>query len=292
MADPLLTAKPDIVVVSGSVASTEIHYATGDASGSTEPQLWERLSKGSWNQVVLASRVTRSDAGDNNIDGFFMSPSLAPGVLYQVRLYHDGTDPRRTDDPRPDFEIGVPAVSGPTTLITDRGQQVGGTHYVQTVATGSSPTNFFLQVGVSPPITDPNGLQHLTSPLLTGFDLLNTIHRLDLKPLLAGNDFFAVGLVFDASGRWQTFAVPFKTHQRQVVIKYHELHIINNGSRVGDLGHRHAQFWIWVREGDKTVDSKFFGNIDSFTIHDGDHIDLFPLAIFGDRSRPRESHRR
>ena len=85
--------------------------------------------------------------------------------------------------------------------------------------------------------------------------------------------------MFDASGRWENFVVQFTTHQRQVVIKYHELHIINNGSRVGDLGHRHAQFWIWVREGDKTVDSKFFGNIDSFTIHDDHHIDLDPLGI-------------
>jgi hypothetical protein len=143
-----------------------------------------------------------------------------------------------------------------------------------------------LQVGVSPPITDPNGLKHLTSPLLTGFSLLNTIHRLDLpkrvaqevEPLLPGNDFFAVGLVFDASG-WENFVVPFTTHQRQVVIKYQELHIINDGSRFGDFGARHAQFWIWVREGDKTIDSKFFGNIDSFSIHDGDHIDLFPFAI-------------
>jgi hypothetical protein len=244
MATPKLTATPDIVVVSGSLptADTKIHYVTGGFSGSTEPRLWERLSAGTWDPVDLA-RVTPGPTNDINIDGFF-SKSLAPGVLYQVRLYHDRTDPNRTNEPPPDFEIGVPAVSGPTTLITDRGHLPGGTYYGQTVATGSLSTNFFLQVGVDPPITDPNGLQHLKSPLLTGFNLLNTIHRLDLEPLLAGNDFFAVGLVFDASGRWETFAVPFKTHKRQVVIRYHvgELHIINNGSRFGDLGHRHAQF--------------------------------------------------
>ena len=200
MATPKLTAKPDIVVVGGGpVDNTEIHYVTGGFVDPV-PRLWERLSAGSWNPVNLA-RVTRSDAGDKNIDGFFFSPTLAPGVIYQVRLYHDDTDPR-SNEPPPDFEIGVPAVSGPTTLITDRGQQVGGTHYSQRVATGSTATNFFLQVGVSPPIPDPNGLQHLTSPLLTGFSLLNTIHQLDLqkrvaqfpevKPLLPGNAFFAV----------------------------------------------------------------------------------------------------
>lgn len=222
MADPLLTAKPDIVVVTGSsMDSTEIHYVTGSFVDPL-PRLWERLTPGtSWKPVDLA-RVTRSDAHDNNIDGFFRSPSLAPGVLYQVRLYHDDTDPR-SNEPPPDFEIGVPAVRGPTTLITDRGQQVGGTHYSQRVATGSTATNFFLQVGVSPPITDPNGLKHLTSPLLTGFSLLSTIHQLDLpervaqfpevEPLLPGNDFFAVGLVFDASG-YENFVVPFTTHQR------------------------------------------------------------------------------
>ena len=85
--------------------------------------------------------------------------------------------------------------------------------------------------------------------------------------------------MFDASGRWENFVVQFTTHQRQVVIKYHELHVINNGADFPDVGVRHAQFWIWVREGDKTVDSKFFGNIDSFTIHDDHHIDLDPLGI-------------
>jgi len=201
MADPLLTAKPDIVVVSGSGANTtEIHYVTGSFVDPL-PRLWERKSAGTWNPVALARVTPGPTAGDPNIDGFFFSPSLAPGELYQVRLYHDDTDPR-SNEPPPDFEIGVPAVSGPTTLITDRGQQVGGTHYSQRVATGSTATNFFLQVGVSPPIPDPNGLQHLTSPLLTGFSLLNTIHQLDLpkrvaqfpevKPLLPGNAFFAV----------------------------------------------------------------------------------------------------
>jgi len=122
MADPLLTAKPDIVVVTGSSMphqargrnSTEIHYVTGSFVDPL-PRLWERKSASSWNQVNL-TRVTRSDAGDNNIDGFFRSPTLAPGELYQVRLYHDDTDPR-SNEPPPDFEIGVPAVSGPTTLI-------------------------------------------------------------------------------------------------------------------------------------------------------------------------------
>jgi hypothetical protein len=82
MANPLLTATPDIVVAAGgSTANTEIHYVAGSFVDPL-PRLWERLTPGtSWNQVNLA-RVTRSDAHDNNIDGFFRSPTLAPGVLY------------------------------------------------------------------------------------------------------------------------------------------------------------------------------------------------------------------
>jgi hypothetical protein len=170
-------------------------------------------------------------------------------------------------------------VSGPTTLITDRNQSPLGTHYHQVVSTGSTLTNFFLQVGVSPPITDPSGLQHLKSPLLVGFETLTGLHQLDLEPLLPGNAYFAVGLVFDKTGKWETFVVPFTTLQRHVVIEFSELHIIKNGHRFGDLGHRHAQFWIWVREGDKTVDSKFFGDIDSFSINDDQRIQLETLPV-------------
>lgn len=64
-----------------------------------------------------------------------------------------------------------------------------------------------------------------------------------------------------------------------MVIKYQDLHIIKTGFRFPDVGNIHAQFWIWVREGDKTVDSKFFGDIDNFTIHDNHHYDLFPFAL-------------
>jgi hypothetical protein len=109
MANPLLTATPDIVVVAagGSSANTEIHYVTGGFSGSTQPWLWERFSTGSWNLVDLA-RVTRTDAHDINIDGYF-SASLAPGVLYQVRLYHGpDADPNLSNERGRTTRLGSP----------------------------------------------------------------------------------------------------------------------------------------------------------------------------------------
>jgi hypothetical protein len=128
------------------------------------------------------------------------------------------------------------------------------------------PTHFFLQVGNKNPgpFTDGEGNERLFPVLLAGNDMLDIKHTLQLQPLFAGNDFFALGLVVDKDGRWETFTVPFTTKQRKVTLDFSELHILNDGA----LGDTTAEFNIWVRQGDKTIKHFFFGDIDNFRISD------------------------
>jgi len=168
MANPLLSASPDIVLVAdptpGATATTEIHYI---AAGSGRPQVWERFGLQNWSRVPLVPpKIIRSDSNDPDIDGYFSKPMTA-GQFYQVRLYHDpDINPNdHPDEPRSDAEITIasllksgritppiasqdrpPPGSPPATLIASKDNNQGGTWYRQTVTT-TVPTHFFLQVG-------------------------------------------------------------------------------------------------------------------------------------------------
>jgi hypothetical protein len=267
MATPLLEASPEIVVVASAMttAATEIHYV----SRGGQPFVWERFGLGSWSKVTLEDRVTRSDSGDPDIDGYF-SATMTAGAFYQVRLYDDFLIDPNLDDPsesesRALATLMVPALleTGRGTLIVSRDQSPGGTNYAQKVLT-NVPTNCFLRIGNSEPVPDIHGNLRFSEQLLAKLDFLNQSHNLQLEPLLPGNDFWALGLVFDKAGRYDTFVHPFRTLIRKVTINFNELHVINDGA----LGDTTAEFNIWVREGNETIAHYFFGAIDNFPISD------------------------
>jgi hypothetical protein len=169
----------------------------------------------------------------------------------------------------------VPALAGRDALVVSKDKNEGGTWYRQHVTT-NRPTNLFLQIGSSKPFQDSLGHQRFFSPLVAGFDALNTVHDLTLEPLMPGNDFFALVLVVDADGKWEEFVVDFTTKQRRVTVDFSEMFIINDGA-VSGIGQ--AEFHIWVREGNRTIRSFFFGDVDNFDITTGDHIPLGPLGV-------------
>jgi hypothetical protein len=257
-------------------ATTQIHYI---ADPPARPRVWERFGLQNWSQVPLEPpRLIRSDSNDPDIDGYFLTP-MTGGGLYQVRLYSDPSiDPNSQDpnnpEPRPDAAITIPFMlkSGMAQLITSQDQNAGGTWYRKTVAT-NKPTYFFLQVGNSPPFTDAEGTRRLFPVLGAGNQMLSAQHDLQLQPpLLAGNNFFALGLVVDETGKWQVFENTFVTKQRKVTLNFGTLNIINDGAVSGG---NTAEFNIWVREGNNTIAHFFFGNVDNFDISG---MPVIPLA--------------
>ena len=86
---------------------------------------------------------------------------LAAGHVYEVRMYHDSTNPNtpNTDNETPaDAAITVMALAktGMTNLIVDENHTVGGTYYSQRIAT-TRATTFLMQVSNLTPTPDENG---------------------------------------------------------------------------------------------------------------------------------------
>ena len=77
---------------------------------------------------------------------------------------------------------------------------------------------------------------------------------MQLQPLMPGNDYWALSLLIDERGQWESFVTPLTTKLRKVTVSFDELHIINDGA----AGDTKAEFRIWIREGDRTVQEYAF----------------------------------
>lgn len=269
MTNSSLTSNPPFVVVDdafGPTATTNINYVAGSFVGN-QLALWERFDYGTWGMINVDAaagpvdpRITSSDP----LVGGAIGTPLAAGQVYEVRMYHDPTNPNTDNEPPPDAAITVMALAktGMTNLIGDENHTVGGTYYSQRIAT-TRATTFLMQVSNLTPTPDENGIPVFPAVDPSGPDTLLSIgdkSRTDhfgmlVEPLLAGNQFTAVILVADAHGGWEARSIAFQTLRRVVHIGFFLLDIINDGA----LGDTKASFFVWVREGNTTVYTRGFG---------------------------------
>ncbi len=287
MAAPSLKALPDTVVVDNTAGVTSgrtyIYYEK-DYLYPDHP-IWERIVGQAWTIVPQdASRVYDSKLGPDH-DGVFYK-DMTPGQVYQVRMYHNPyIDPNAEDlqtDPREQTPLDAEATAvamlkAPerVDLILTKDSNVGGTWFKQYVET-KEPTTMLLMAGAEEPINGPDIPRSRFMPSLgTRFDSINTVHELQIEPLLAGNTFNIVGIVIDEDGNWERFEkLENKTKERKVTIVFDDLHISNDGSS----GDTQGSFKIWVKEGSNTVGFFEFGD-ENFDITDMPDDDGTPAEI-------------
>ena len=269
MTNSSLTSNPPFVVVDdavGPTATTNINYVAGSFVGN-ELALWERFDYVSWGAINVDAAAgpvdPRITSPDPLVGGTIGTP-LAAGHVYEVRMYHDSTNPNTDNETPADAAITVMALAktGMTNLIGDENHTVGGTYYSQRIAT-TRATTFLMQVSNLTPTPDGNGIPVFPAVDPSGPDTLPTHRdksRIDhfgmlVEPLLAGHQFTAVILVADAHGGWEVRSIAFQTLRRVVHIGFFLLDIINDGA----LGGTKASFFVWVREGNTTVYTRGFG---------------------------------
>ena len=173
------------------------------------------------------------------------------------------------------------------TLITDGGgvnqQEVGGTFYGRKIATGSTLTFATLEVGMSAPVTDADGLLRIDNPLLTldspslggkVADFPVTIHDFVAAPLDPGTNLFSVLRVHDGLGHWEQKQYAFTTKRRNVKLQWKDLFIIDDGVLTGSGS---GYFRVQISQAQNQVGDLWWQRITNFS--SGETFDILPQSV-------------
>jgi hypothetical protein len=268
----LMTATPSPVIVApGSLGPTVIDWDSG--SPKVRVKIFERR-----NVAGVFSAFSQRALTDPAVNGSY-TISLHPGEVYEAIMFFvnspvDPNDPHNEIDPLATVQVFA-LLPTPSKIITDGGlpgeQDVGGTFYARTVATGSDPTFATLQLGRTAPVPDAAGLLQIATPLSIFEQPQTTIHPFMVTPLDPGNLFFAVVRVHDSRGRWQQESYKFTTLRQTVKLQWQDLHIINASGN--------GFFRVSAFEG-KTLFADMLNGVwfERITFDDGQIFDIMPQA--------------
>jgi hypothetical protein len=242
---PTLQAKPDVLIVDIEAGQT---WRTTEIEYSKEPTyaVWHRWRSGAWLRVVL--QVTAPD--DPALShGYFTSPKLEPGWVYQVEIWDRGIDPNRVPNvdptPRALASIVVFALKKRPerrTFFSDENQRTGGTYHEHQVAT-TAPVHAYMAVSTDPPVTDSNGF--MTFGRVDGYtwEPINQSFLLQITDLLPGNPYHEVLRLSDAFGNWEFVSRDFDTLRRRIRLEPTDLYINDDGD---DLSNGEGSFRFTV----------------------------------------------
>jgi hypothetical protein len=84
-----------------------------------------------------------------------------------------------------------------------------------------------------------------------------TIHKVEIIPLLPGNDYYFAAVVADARGNWELLQHQFRTYRRKITVEFPTIHVYNDGDYAtkGEVA-----FWFRVYTGSdfRTKDIRVF----------------------------------
>ncbi len=205
--------------------------------------IWERMSGSNWTWVDPFKRVQRADA---DVKGDYVW-TLKPGQVYEVGIFMQGHGPLTTDPVRRSYVKVFCVWKEPEIrkLITDENRDFGGTWYWHQIHT-NVPTEI-IAIGVSrtKPVTDSNGMPHLNSPVgaPTAPLTVTNDHKVEINPLLPGNQHFFLVLVTDDKGNWDFRQDEFTTLRRKLTVEFPTVHIFNDGD---PFNTGEGEFWFRV----------------------------------------------
>lgn len=248
---PLLHANPTNVLIdlaAGELTGTaSIEYAK-EAS----QVVWHRSKPGGWEPVAL--QVTTAGDDPALIHGYFVSPDLDPGDMYQVAIWDGGIDPNKLGPETSRKPIRAVASTvvlalrrqpGTSDLLRDKNGHTGGTFRSQHVAT-RKPVFARFKVGTRAPERngfEPETISNPVSEVWAGMDQSCVLDALDLIP---GTHYWGHVLMVDASGEWHQLSLEFTTLQRRVRVVFNSIFVRDDGD---DFSNGEAAFFFALEVG-------------------------------------------
>jgi hypothetical protein len=255
---PTLAASPDLVIVDIEAGQTD---GAAELEYSKEPEqgIWHRWKPGAWLRVSL--QVTAPDDPALR-HGYFTSPDLAPGSVYQVSIWGDGIDPNRLPDddipPRALAELSVFALKkrpDRRPFFSDENERTGGTYREHQLAT-NTPVNVYLAVSTEEPRED-DGFRFFART--DGFTLasLNQSFLLQVPDLLPGTHYYELVRFSDEFGNWEFLSREFTTLQRRIRLEPTDLFIVDDSD---DFSNGEGSFHFALYTGDVRRDTLTYAN--------------------------------
>ena len=208
-----------------------------------EQTLWHRWRPGAWQRVAISA----TDPDDPVLEhGYYNSPMLEPGWIYEASIWDRGVDPNRIPDmdrpPRALASLTVFALRRRPevrSFLQDETERTGGTyrqHYLVT----SKPVMIRAAVGPNPPVQDSKDTfslpgivdETISSSLVASIDLL-------FEGLLPGNGYHELVQLTDEFGNWEFVRRTFTTLKRQLSVQLAGIHIHDDSD---DLSNGEAVF--------------------------------------------------
>lgn len=234
---PKLAASPSTVVIDVEAGERSL---TTIVEYWKEPEhaVWHRWRPGAWQRVKIS--VTDLDAPEMK-HGYFWSPALEPGWVYEVSIWERGVDPNHL----PNIDIPPRALASLTvfalrkkpevrSFLIDETERTGGTyrqHYLVT----SMPVMVRAAVGSQPPVRDANNMlslpeiadEHVDAGLKASMDIL-------LDTLLPGTFYHELVLLTDPFGNWEFVTRTFTTMKRQISVQLTGIHIHDDSDELSN----------------------------------------------------------
>ena len=215
-----------------------------------EQAIWHRWRPGAWQRVAISA----TDPDDPILEhGYYNSPMLEPGWVYEVAIWERGVDPNRI----PNVDIPPRALATLTvfalrrrpevrSFLQDETERTGGTyrqHYLVT----SRPVMVRAAVGPNPPVSDSKDTLSLSEIV---DETINTslVGSIDLlfEGLVPGNGYHELVQLTDEFGNWEFVSRSFTTLKRQVSLQLAGIHIHDDSD---DLSNGEATFKFELQTG-------------------------------------------
>jgi hypothetical protein len=253
---PTLQATPNVVIIDIEAGqtdgTTQIEY-----SKEHEHTVWHRWKSGAWLRVSL--QVTAPD-DPALAHGYFASPKLEPGWVYQVAIWDRGVDPNRL----PNVDIPIRALAAITVFalrkrperrgfFSDESQRTGGTYREHQVAT-TVPVYAYMEVSTGFPQMDGEGYQSFSHADGTTWAPLNQSFLLQVFDLLPGTHYHELVRLSDAFGNWEFLSREFTTLKRRIRLQPTDL-FINDDS--DDFSNGEGSFEFTLQNGNITQPSSW-----------------------------------
>lgn len=246
---PKLAASHSPVIIDIEAGERAIH-TTIEYWKEVEQAVWHRWRPGAWQRV----QINVTDLDDPAMKhGYFWSPALEPGWIYEVSVWDRGVDPNHI----PNVDIPPRALTSLTvfairkrpevrSFLHDETERSGGTyrqHYLVT----SAPVMVHAVVGPQPPARDANDMlvlpeiidEQVNVSLISSIDIL-------FEGLLPGNGYHEVVRLTDEFGNWEFITRSFTTLRRQLSVQLSGIHIHDDSD---DLSNGQASFSFELQTG-------------------------------------------
>ena len=252
-----LQALPPVVVIDleagKTTGSAQVEYAK-----ESEDAIWQRWLPGAWQPVLIPISGMTDPA---LVHGYFATPQLKPGLVYQAGIWERGVDPNQlptnVDFPvRAKAELMVYALRKrpeQRDFLDSQDETTGGTYH-QHYVIAKSPVRAHVAISTAPPVADADGLPAFSAPLAQKSEPPKQSFALLLPDLVPGTFYYELVRLSDEWGNWQFLQSSFTTLKRRIRVRLSNIHVNDDSD---ELSNGEAAFTFDVEVGNPKLSSQW-----------------------------------